>query len=354
MGKIYDLIVSNINDGGTFKRNSSLLKEQQSPLILFGAGKNAVHVLRGLKDAGIKPDFFCDNNPQKQGKTFNGLPVISYELLLEKFNNSVVIIATLDAKKEIAEQLIKDGLFYFESDVTYLLAMFKEEYEKAYSLFDEELSREIFHNRIMYSITMNPKWLIPFKSIHLQYFDEEIINLSDNEIFIDGGAFTGDTLEAFIKRTNGKFNKIYAFEPEESKHKEFDKFSLNNNKMQLLPYGLWHENAVLNFDARNTAGSMLSDDGNIKVNVTSIDKVLNNKTATFIKLDIQGAELEALKGAKMTIEKYKPKLAICVYHKPLDIINIPKYLKSIVPEYKLYLRHYGESIYETVLYAVTD
>ncbi|WP_207131900.1 FkbM family methyltransferase [Clostridium botulinum] len=88
--------------------------------------------------------------------------------------------------------------------------------------------------------------------------------------------------------------------------------------------------------------------------VTSIDEFLQGKEVTFIKMDIEGAELEALKGAENTIKRYKPKLAICTYHKPMDIVNIPIYLKSIVPEYNIYLRHYSYGPLDTVCYAVYE
>jgi hypothetical protein len=88
--------------------------------------------------------------------------------------------------------------------------------------------------------------------------------------------------------------------------------------------------------------------------VTTIDELLKGGPATFIKMDIEGAELVALKGAKQTIKKYKPKLAVCVYHKPLDIVEIPLYLKKLVPEYKLFLRHYSDFGFDTIRYAVVD
>lgn len=90
----------------------------------------------------------------------------------------------------------------------------------------------------------------------------------------------------------------------------------------------------------------------VEVPVDSLDHLLGDERVTYIKMDIEGAELNALKGGANIIEKYKPKLAISLYHKAEDIYEIPLYLKSLVPEYKFYIRHYTDLWEETVLYAV--
>ncbi|MGB7605789.1 MAG: FkbM family methyltransferase [Lutisporaceae bacterium] len=355
MDDLNNIILNKINNKDIFKKlGLQQNKRIGQSLVLFGAGQHAHYVLNGLRDAGIEPNFFCDNNPQKNGTLFEGVPVISYPVLLEKHKNSIIIITSLDYKTEIATQLKHDGLAWVDNDIIYLMEVYKDIYNKAFNLFEEELSKRVFYERILHCITEDPKWLIPIRSQSTQYFEKDIIKLFNDEIFIDGGAFTGDTVEEFLRQTDGKFDKIYSFEPEVSKHVDFYKVAGDSDRIKLLPYGLWSKDTLLQFDSRNTAGSMISDSGDTTIQVTSIDKTLNGKPATFIKLDIQGAELEALEGARETITKYKPKLAICVYHKTLDIVKIPIFLKSIVPQYKLYLRHYGDTVLETVLYAVAD
>ena len=100
--------------------------------------------------------------------------------------------------------------------------------------------------------------------------------------------------------------------------------------------------------------SCVSDCGSVKVKARSIDSVLDGEKCTFIKMDIEGSELNALRGAEKTIKKYHPKLAICIYHKPEDIVDIPRYLHQICPGYKMYLRHYSNCDVETVLYAIYE
>ena len=89
----------------------------------------------------------------------------------------------------------------------------------------------------------------------------------------------------------------------------------------------------------------------VSAKVVSLDSCITDKV-TFIKMDIEGAELNALKGSREIIKKYKPRLAVSVYHKKEDLIEIPLYIKELVPEYKLYIRHYSNAAIETVLYAV--
>lgn len=86
----------------------------------------------------------------------------------------------------------------------------------------------------------------------------------------------------------------------------------------------------------------------------TIDEAIDpGDRVTTIKMDIEGSELEALKGARETIRRDKPKLAICIYHKTEDLWEIPLYIKSLIPEYRFYIRHHGPSgLYDSVLYAV--
>lgn len=122
----------------------------------------------------------------------------------------------------------------------------------------------------------------------------------------------------------------------------------------LVPFGMWSEKKELYFQAHGTAGSKITNEistNTIRIQANSIDNICAEDKVTFIKMDIEGSELEALKGAATVIKRDKPRLAICVYHRPEDLYEIPFWIKETVPEYKLYLRHHSDGLCETVIYA---
>lgn len=188
-----------------------------------------------------------------------------------------------------------------------------------------------------------------------QYFDRDIIKFSADEVFVDCGAFTGDTIIEFIdslkKQNINAYKKIYAFECDGKNIKKM-KETIANENIAIIERGCWSEKTVLRFADGNGANSQLGNVGETLVAVDTIDNIVLNDVVTFIKMEIEGSELEALKGAKNTISKFKPKLAICVYHKKDDMILIPKYIKSLNSDYKFYLRNYSSNGCEIVLYAI--
>lgn len=174
-------------------------------------------------------------------------------------------------------------------------------------------------------------------------------------VFIDGGSLDlGDTLQ-FIK-LNPQFEKVYAFEPNPLNYEKCQARWVDilhgDSRIEIVNKGLWNREMQLNFRLNGGASRIVSG-GTNTIDVTSIDKFIKGEIQiSFIKMDIEGSELEALEGAKETIVKDKPDLAICIYHKNEDIIDIPNYILKLNPEYKFYIRHYSCYNTETVLYAV--
>ncbi len=178
-----------------------------------------------------------------------------------------------------------------------------------------------------------------------QYFDEPFIQPSAHEVFVDAGAYDLNNTFDFIQLCNGKCDKVYTMEPDTDLYKACVKRldaldQSQRDKIELLHAAVWSEDTEFVGKAAQ------------KVNARSIDSVLQGEKATYIKMDVEGAEMEALKGAANTIRKWRPRLAVCIYHKPEDIIALPSYILSLVPDYKMYIRHYSTNTAETVLYCM--
>ena len=188
-----------------------------------------------------------------------------------------------------------------------------------------------------------------------QYFDTDLIHLESKERFVDAGAFDLATSEEFRDNCRDKECDcfIYAYEPDSMSYekclKKIESKSIVDIK--LINACLWDKEESLCFDQEGTGSSAVSKIGKDYVKAVTLDG-LNKGDISFIKMDIEGAELNALVGAQKTIMKSHPKLAICLYHKPEDIYNIPLFIKKLDPSYRLYIRHYSNYITETILYAI--
>lgn len=187
-----------------------------------------------------------------------------------------------------------------------------------------------------------------------EYFIGEM-TLDKDEVFVDCGAYIGDTIDLFVERCP-TYKRIIAFEPDEVNFVQLKQKHGNNPRMTIFNDGVYDFNGNVHFSAQQGGGmsSAISDAAadTVTIAVKTIDS-LNLNDVSFIKMDIEGAELKALKGAEKTILRDKPKLAICIYHSKEDMINIAEYIHALVPEYHLYVRHHSRwpGYISTVLYA---
>ena len=190
-------------------------------------------------------------------------------------------------------------------------------------------------------------------SLGNQYFD--VISPNDNEIVIDCGSYDGTTEEEILKWGNGKIERIYAFELDPLNASNCERFyeEKGYDNIVLIKGGTGRKSKYISLeDGTESSRGTKVGTGSVRSRVFRIDDIVRDEKITFIKMDIEGAELDSLKGAKKTIKKNKPRLAICLYHKPEDIYRIPKYIHHIVPDYRFVVRHYTSMPYETVLYCV--
>lgn len=247
----------------------------------------------------------------------------------------------------------------------------KERIQNMLKLLEDEKSRRTWKAVMLFKAKRKP---IPKKlySTNDEYFVKGIIEIDDNEVFIDGGAYIGDSTQQLIdiaRRKRKRIGKIVLFEPNPANVKIIKKL-FNKNNIKLIERGLYDSETELKFELADenlnentriiegnkedlsTIFHSLEQRAYITLPVTTLDSQEECRDATFIKLCIEGSEMKALAGAKETILRNKPKLAICIYHNNDNMVRIIEYVHSLVPEYKLYVRHHTFEMDQTVLYAI--
>lgn len=226
-----------------------------------------------------------------------------------------------------------------------------------YNLLEDEKSKKVYKGVLKFKLTEDYHYLLEIKDeLKDQYFDK-VVKFNEDEVFIDCGGYTGDTIEAFIKAVNGKFKRIYSFEPDNTNFQILKKYAEKlDQKEKIEPINAGVHYKSKSFYARNNdASTTLRDDVSgsdvEEVKVMAIEDAIKD-APTFIKMDVQTFETYALLGVMDDIIKHKPKLAICIYHKFSDLWDLPLLLKLWVPEYELFMRHYECTQEETVIYAL--
>jgi len=338
-----------------------MVDSQGKRLVIFGAGDCGHKVYDMLHRVGVEVSCFCDNCGKGKTDGVTGVRIEAPEYLDSKDKNVVVLVSVVEDedRQAICGQLLDAGVdgtrirvmreYYDRLTVEYLEANL-ENYKKAYQLLEDDFSRRVYLARMrkMYLMRSMAEVVRPHEE---SYFDEKVV-LTDHEVFIDCGGFDGDTSLQFIERCGGKYGRIVLFEPELCKKEAIER-NLGENPYELHMCGVWSRNTVLRFEAKGTDGSHVAEgEGNCSIQVVSLDDTVYGYAPTFIKMDIEGAEQEALKGCRNIIRDYRPKMAICLYHKPDDLFKIPAMVKEMNAGYRLYVRQYSDTKYETVLYAL--
>lgn len=368
---------------GTLKRNKNKLDDLKSKrILLYGAGNIGKRLYKILKDDNIHMECFIDRN-RKLDKSKYEIPVYhpeSNELVKFKENGYVIISAlfSLNLCNEIKEQLFQIGfrnvfslnevnlskinskafyknLFgsYNKIDVT---GKDRDNVLKAFSLFETEKDKRLYIEHLKANLTMDFTRLKDPYDVNLQYIAHDINEKKDYSNVIDCGGYNGDTIRNFVSK-GMKINNIAVFEPQNDLNKKISEYIHSNcdkfKSAVIFPCGVYSKTCKLKFKKSkdSPSSSKLDENGDDIIQCTSIDNALDGFNPTFIKMDIEGSEIEALKGAKNTIIKNHPELAICVYHSLSHLWRIPLLIKSFYSGYKFYLRSYNFMGLETVLYA---
>ena len=337
------------------------LRQTTLPLVLWGAAKCAQNFSRLLARNNIPIAAFFTDRPFASME-LNGVEIFSFDGICSSFGTFNILVAhgrhDLAVKYRGHPQVANVYVLFDINrlEMHYSPAFLRENaaaFDDLWNSLADKASQESLLAYVTARASNNWEYIHPFVCAD-EYFPD-FMPLTSEEIVVDCGAYTGDTLMEYVHRTGGQFRCYYALEPSPPNLEELKEVVVRNklDDVEIREVGAWDRQARLAFiqDGDQSRTKATEDGDAFIISVDTIDN-LCGMNATYIKMDIEGAELKALTGAIKTIRHNKPKLAICVYHRTDDLIDIPQVIKRTCPEYKLYFRLHDFLGMGAVLYAL--
>ncbi len=343
-------------------------------LVLFGAGNFGRKALTCLRSAGIQPLAYADNDRSHWGRVVEDLPVFSPELAASRFGSSALFVVTIwrpgHRYAATREQLTNFGCRHvicatklrwkFDDRLLpdYCQDLPHKVYEQAAAvlqagtLWGDDFSCQEYLKQVRWRTLGDFGELSPPQAD--QYFPASLFRLSPEEVFVDCGAFDGDTLRRFLARTP-EFQRFFAIDADPKNYQQLLRtISLlpEQDRVQAHCVAVGSSRATVRFQATGTVQAALSATGDVEVEQVALDELLRDITPTFIKMDIEGAEYDALQGARGLISRHQPLLAVCVYRTQFDLWRIPLEIRELAPRLSLHLRPHVEDGWDLVCYAV--
>jgi FkbM family methyltransferase len=356
------------------------LAERCGHVVLFGAGNLGKTALQCLRSIGVEPLAFCDSNQDRWHEVLEGVPVLSPEQAAEQYGHLALFIVTIWSKghryAETRAKLSRLGceriiptsslrwkfadvlMPYFCQDLPHRLLQDSDRVRRAAWLWSDDKSREEYLSQVAWRVSGDCD-LLSAPDREQSYFPATIFELKSDEFFVDCGSYTGDTLEQFLLRTGNKFAGIVAVEPDPRNFANLRNWTKGLNpqvrsRIQLRGVAVGSKRCQVRFAAHGSEGSSIQQDGSIVVDCVPLDELLAEASPTYIKMDIEGAESDAIVGAQKIIQEHRPVLSICVYHTQHHLWSVPILIHTLTPDYRLFLRSHDSDGWDSVCYAIPE
>lgn len=377
-----DQIFADIAAESSFQRRErwrSLFDRLAAPLnaqlVLFGSGQYGQIVLDRLRKAGVEPCCFSDNNPRAWGTRVKGLEVLSPDIAVERFGKTAGFVVTIFNGSSARTQLKNLGCarvipataIFWKYPAQFMPDMGigepdtiledEEQIRRCFSILSDDASRQELCDQISWRYWMDPEFLPLPENAGEIYFPSDLVKAMDEEVFVDCGAFDGDSIRSFLRR-GLSFSHLYALEPDPENRRLLSKSvaALSEDlreRVTIWPYAAGIVDGRVTFAAAGDVASRItsSEDGT-SVEARRLDSLDWRFTPTYVKMDIEGAEPDAIAGAANLLRNAQPVLAICLYHRLEHLWKIPNLTHQLAPDYSMFLRRYAEDNWEQVCYAV--
>jgi len=355
-----------------------ILAEVGGNLVLFGAGSLGRSCARCLLQDGVRPLAFCDNNSAIWGTEVQDIPVVSPVRAAAEYGSTSAFFVTIwslaHRYAETHDRLTAAGctrvypaaslrwkysgelLPFFLQDLPHKVYQEADLVRAAFGLWADEQSREEYIAQVRYRVLGDAYGLRP-PDAEPSYFLDSLYSLGAGEVFVDCGAYDGDTLHEVLRRIGSEFSRIVALEPDPRSLEAIRRYVASlppavAARISVYPYAVSSTRKRVQFSASGDMSAAISASGSLVVDAAPLDELVLDMAPTFVKMDIEGAEAEALEGARQLISRHRPILSICLYHRQSDLWRIPLLIHSIYPGYRHFLRPHETDGWQTVGYAV--
>lgn len=323
------------------------LRSCKKPVVLYGMGDGADKVLAAFEKLDIHADAVMASDEFVRGQQFHGFTVQRLSDIERRYDEFVVALCfasqlpeVMDTIKAVARKhttvvpsvpVFGDVLF----DDAFVSAHLNE-LEQAYALMADEQSRRVFAAVAEFYYTGKPELLDGITTDKDEAFS--LLSPGDNEVYVDLGAYNGDTIDEFLHYTGGNYRKIVALEPNAKNFAKLQAHCADMPRVSLWELGAWDKNTILTFNNKAGRNSAISEEG-VQTRVVTVDSILCGLRPTYIKADVEGADYETLLGMKQALT-YKPKLNFAAYHRFEDLYRLPLLIHQLNPAYTIQLRHH--------------
>ncbi|MDE6592312.1 MAG: FkbM family methyltransferase [Oscillospiraceae bacterium] len=336
------------------------LAAEKRPIFLYGMGNGADKILSVMEAFGAAPAGFFASDGFVRGHSFHGHKVHTLSEIEAKMgslaDDFVIVLAfgagyrsLYDKIMEISERhtliapdvpVVGGGIFTYE----YALEN-AEKIENVYNLLADDISREVYKNILDFKISGKPEYLHKITTDKKEIWDNVLYPDGDNEsggIYIDMGAYNGDTVKEFCGFTNGDYKQIFALEPDPKNYRKLEENTADLPSVHLFNAAAWNEDGLVNFAGRSGRNASVDMSSSAASKVKPVPALRGDslcEKADYIKMDVEGAEKQAIEGAAELIKK-GCRLNIACYHRTEDIFAIPLQIHALNPNLRLYMRHH--------------
>ena len=378
---VQELLVEDVAAARARERRAfdDLAGPSRGSIVLFGAGGLGRRCLAGLRRYGVEPLAFADNNPRLWGTEIEGLPVLSPAGAAARYGANAAFVVTIwgargsdrmtdriDALRALGCKTVipfgqlawryPDGVLpHYGVDLPHKTLEQSVEVLQAFDLWADEASRLEYTAQLRWRLTFDFDGMAP-PAVETIYFPPDLIRLRPDELFVDCGAFDGDTLRQFLAVSNGAFAKYIAFEPDPANFARLSESVAGlpdevRRRIEMKCAAISTKDGTVRFSSGAGPSSHVGD-GDMEVEAIALDRYLERDRPTFIKMDIEGAEPDAIAGAARHIRDASPILAISCYHRHDHLWSIPLLINSINGGYAFFLRPHDLEGWDLVCYAI--